>query len=100
MYFSFFKRFDLSIKENYRTYHPPHSCNYSKFFDTVPTTVDCEIVTSIEEEEIDAKISAERENINRYEVDDSMIYMNSHNGYVYVLLLGENKDGRILLSGK
>ncbi|RIA83883.1 hypothetical protein C1645_785306 [Glomus cerebriforme] len=92
-------RFDLSTKERYRTQQLPHSCNYSKFFDDIPTTIACEIVSSVEEEEIDAKISAKQENIHRYEMDDSMIYMNSHDGYVYSLLLGQNKDGRILLSG-
>ncbi|CAB4380193.1 unnamed protein product [Rhizophagus irregularis] len=93
-------RFDLSTKENHQTHNFPYSCNYSKFFDNIPPTTNaCEIISSVEEEEIDAKICAEQENVCRYEVHDCMIYMNSHDGYVYSLLLGENKDGRILLSG-
>ncbi|CAI2170153.1 187_t:CDS:10 [Funneliformis geosporum] len=90
-------RFDLSTKENYRTVYPSRSCNYSKFFDAI-SSKSCGVVTPIEEKEIDAKISASQENIQRFEVDDCMVYMNSHNGYVYALILGMNKDGRILIS--
>ena len=36
----------------------------------------------------------------RYEICDDMIYLNSHNGYVYALVLGVNKDGDILISGQ
>ncbi|CAG8475440.1 4994_t:CDS:10 [Funneliformis caledonium] len=91
-------RFDLSTKEKYRTEYPSRSCNFSKFFDALSSKT-CGVVTPIEEKEIDAKISAVQENVQRFEVDDSMVHMNSHNGYVYSLILGKNKDGRILISG-
>ncbi|CAJ0830671.1 22420_t:CDS:2 [Entrophospora sp. SA101] len=52
---------------------------------------------------IDEKINFiedEQQGVKRFEICDDMIYHNSHNGYVYALVLGVNKDGDILISGQ
>ncbi|CAJ0903282.1 12686_t:CDS:2, partial [Entrophospora sp. SA101] len=97
------KRFDLSIKETYQTPHLPNLRNYSKFFDSFRNNNGGNSNNNIEDGLIDEKINFiedEQQGVKRFEICDDMIYHNSHNGYVYALVLGVNKDGDILISGQ
>ncbi|CAH1767027.1 13812_t:CDS:10, partial [Entrophospora sp. SA101] len=97
------RRFDLSIKETYQTPHLPNLRNYSKFFDSFRNNNGGNSNNNIEDGLIDEKINFiedEQQGVKRFEICDDMIYHNSHNGYVYALVLGVNKDGDILISGQ
>ncbi|CAG8525543.1 4253_t:CDS:10 [Racocetra fulgida] len=91
------QQFDLSVKEKYRSLHLPNTCKCSKFFDTLPPKLSDDN-KGIMAANVYAEISYIPKNeiddvdIPRYEIDDTMVYWNSHNGYVYALLLGKNKD--------
>ncbi|RHZ75258.1 hypothetical protein Glove_216g180 [Diversispora epigaea] len=117
--------FDLSIKEKYKASQPFYSCKNSKFFDSILTSTSSStslvssneiIINTTEErscirrineyeregeggEEEGEEEEEEMETVERYEIDDSLVYLNSHNGYVYALELGKTKNGEILMSG-
>nr|CAG8483394.1 13512_t:CDS:10 [Entrophospora candida] len=93
------QRFDLSIRETFQTPHLPNIHNYSKFFDSLLNTSNngnCN--GDIEDVQINFA-EDEKQGVKRYEICDDMIYLNSHNGYVYALALGANQGGDILISG-
>ncbi|CAG8539548.1 14835_t:CDS:2, partial [Dentiscutata heterogama] len=112
------QQFDLSNKEKYRTLHSLNTCKCSKFFGALPVKCSSENKCSSgnkcssENEEAETTtvyteisyIPKHEDDVNdndipRYEIDETMVHWNSHNGYVYALLLGKNKDGEVLVSG-
>ncbi|CAJ0825842.1 11803_t:CDS:10 [Entrophospora sp. SA101] len=95
------QRFDLSIRETFQTPHLPNIHNYSKFFDSLLNTSSSNNGNcngNIEDVQINF-MEDEKQGVKRYEICDDMIYLNSHNGYVYALALGANQGGDILISG-
>ncbi|CAG8662244.1 15943_t:CDS:10, partial [Acaulospora morrowiae] len=88
--------FDLSTKEECKTSQPWNACKNPKFFDTMPTYSDdaFEVVETNE-----PFFERECDDVERYLIDESRIHLYCHNGYIYALALGKNKDGEILISG-
>ncbi|RIB28464.1 WD40-repeat-containing domain protein [Gigaspora rosea] len=86
------QQFDLSTKENYRSLNFPLPLKSSSETEDAETAKVCAEISYIPKYDDD-------NDIPRYEIDETMVYWNSHNGYVYALLLGNNKDGEILISG-
>ncbi|CAG8668236.1 19282_t:CDS:10 [Gigaspora margarita] len=86
------QQFDLSTKEKYRSLNSPLLVKSSNENEDAETAKVCAEISYIPKYDDD-------NDIPRYEIDETMVYWNSHNGYVYALLLGNNKDGEILISG-
>lgn len=86
------QQFDLSTKEKYRSLNSPLLVKSSNENEDAETAKFCAEISYIPKYDDD-------NDIPRYEIDETMVYWNSHNGYVYALLLGNNKDGEILISG-
>ncbi|CAG8620827.1 14252_t:CDS:2, partial [Acaulospora colombiana] len=66
--------FDLSVKDKYRTTQPLNACKNSKFFDAKPG--DASVIADTES----STFTEECDDMKRYLIDESMIYLDSHNG--------------------